>query len=53
MVSNNMLPFIYCSFILQKFIQRYAYQSHYSGYAFLVRCFENTTIVAYAGLRVK
>ena len=56
MMSNNILAFFtvgLLGFILQKFIHRYAYQSHYSGYAFLVQCFENTTIVAYAGLRVK
>ena len=56
MVSNNILTFFtvgLLGFTLQQFIHRYAYQSHYSGYAFLVQCFENATIVAYAGLRVK
>ena len=54
MVSNNVLSFSVglLGFILQHFIQRYAYQSHLVAYAFLVPCFESATIVAYVGLRV-
>ena len=37
-------------FVLLQFIQRYA---TIVAFAFLVQCFENATIVAYVGLRIK
>ena len=57
MVSNNILGF-FCRFIRFYFTTVYIYRgmrikATIVAYAFLVQCFENATIVAYVGLRVK
>ena len=57
MVSNNVFAF-FCRLIKFYFITVYTevamrIKTTIVAYAFLVQCFENTTIVAYGGLKAK